>query len=64
MSSRRSLLLDLARVMIKQAKLLKHQGLIAEARSIALRAIELNHLGHAAMRAQPVEIASLSRRRG
>jgi len=56
MSSRSSLILDLARVMIKQAKLLKAQGLFAEARAIARRAIELNHVGHASERLQPVPV--------
>ena len=56
MSSRSSLILDLARVMIKQAKMLKAQGLFAEARAIARRAVELNHVGHASERLQPVPV--------
>ena len=56
MSSRSSMILDLARVMIKQAKMLKAQGLFAEARAIARRAIELNHVGHATERLQPVPV--------
>lgn len=56
MSSRSSLILDLARVMIKQAKMLKAQGLFAEARAIASRAIELNQVGHASQRLQPVPV--------
>jgi hypothetical protein len=60
MSTGPTLLLDLARLMIKQAKFLKNQGLMVEARSIARRAIELNHYGHASLRAVPVPI---SRRR-
>jgi hypothetical protein len=57
MPSRPTLLLDLARIMIKQAKLLKAQGLLAEARGIARRAIELNHIGHASLRTQPVRVS-------
>jgi hypothetical protein len=62
MSSRPTLLLDLARLMIKQAKLLKSQGLFAEARSIARRAIELNHVGHASARLEPVPVRTRRRR--
>lgn len=62
MSSRPSLVLDLARAMIKQAKMLKHQGLIAEARAIARRAVELNHMGHASQRLQPVPVRTRQRR--
>lgn len=62
MSSRPTLLLDLARLMIKQAKLLKAQGLMAEARAIARRAIELNHVGHASERLQPVPVRVKRRR--
>lgn len=62
MSSRHSLVLDLARLMIKQAKLLKSQGFFAEARSIASRAMELNHMGHASRRLQPVPIRVKNRR--
>ena len=62
MSSRSSLVLDLARIMIKQAKLLKSQGLFAEARSIARRALELNHVGHASQRLQPIPIRVKNRR--
>lgn len=56
MSTRTNLLLDLARIMIKQAKLLKASGLMTEARSIARRAIEFNHAGHASMRLQPIPV--------
>ena len=62
MSSRSTLLLDLARIMIKQAKLLKSQGLFAEARAIARRAVELNHVGHASQRLQPIPIRTSRRR--
>lgn len=63
MSTRSNLLLDLARVMIKQAKLLKAQGLLSEARAMARRAIEFDHAGHAAARLQPVPVRIKSRRR-
>ena len=61
MSTRPNLLLDLARIMIKQAKLLKAQGLFSEARGMARRAIELNHVGHASMRLQPVPVKTRRR---
>lgn len=63
MSNRSNMLLDLARVMIKQAKLLKAQGLLAEARAVARRAIEFDHAGHAAMHLQPVPVRVKSRSR-
>lgn len=63
MSTRSNMLLDLARVMIKQAKLLKAQGLLAEARAVARRAIEFDHAGHAAMRLQPVPVRAKNNRR-
>ena len=55
--------LDLARMMIKQAKLLKGAGLIAEAKGLARRAIEINMIGHHArrMQAQPVRITNRRR---
>lgn len=62
MSRRPTLVLDLARIMIKQAKLLKAQGLLAEARSIARRAIELNQMGHASQRLQPIPVRAKYRR--
>ncbi|QKV17687.1 hypothetical protein [Oricola thermophila] len=61
MSTRSNLLLDLARMMIKQARLLKAQGLLAEARAMARRAIELDHAGHAAARLQPIPVKSRHR---
>ncbi|MEQ8401328.1 MAG: hypothetical protein RIB53_05685 [Roseitalea porphyridii] len=59
MTVRSNKALDLARMMIKQAKLLKGAGLIAEAKALARRAIEINAIGHQATRlqAQPVRIA-------
>ena len=56
MSTRPHFLLDLARIMIKQAKLLKSQGLFSEARGMARRAIEINQIGHASMRVRPVRV--------
>ena len=61
MSTRPNLLLDLARVMIKQAKLLKAQGFMAEARSLARRAIELDQIGHASLRLQPIPVKARRR---
>lgn len=46
--------LDLARMMIKQAKLLKNAGLMVEARELARRAMALNALGHNAEELVPV----------
>ena len=63
MSTRPTFFLDLARIMIKQAKLLKSQGLLSEARGMARRAIELNHIGHASLRAEPVRVRSNNPRR-
>jgi len=59
MTVRSNKALDLARMMITQAKLLKGSGLIAEAKALARRAIEINAIGHQATRlqAQPVRIA-------
>ena len=46
--------LDLARMMIKQAKLLKNAGLMVEARELARRAMALNALGRNAEELVPV----------
>lgn len=62
MQTRHNLLFDLARVMIKQARLLKAQGMFAEARAAALRAIDLNSAGHASARLQPVRVRARQRR--
>lgn len=56
MTNRMNKALDLARMMIKQAKLLKKAGLVSEARALAVRAIELNALGHSARRLQPIPV--------
>jgi len=63
MTARTNKALDMARMMIKQAKLLKGAGLIAEASDLAKRAIAINTLGHEnlRMRAQPVPIADRRR---
>lgn len=47
---RSNTLLDMARMMVKQARMLKSAGLVREARQLARRAIEMNTLGHAQMR--------------
>ena len=49
-------LLDLARMMVKQAIMLKRSGLVREARDVARRAIEINALGHRQMQPKPVKI--------
>ena len=58
MTARSNTALDLARMMIKQAKMLKGVGLVAEAKALARRAIEINAIGHQAMQVQaaPVRI--------
>ena len=53
--------LDLARMMIKQAKFLKHAGMVSEARSMARRAWEMNVMAHATAKLQPVPVR-ISRR--
>ncbi len=55
-SNRSNGLLNLARMMVKQAKMLKRSGLLREARDVARRAIEINALGHRELRARPVKI--------
>lgn len=50
---------DLARMMIKQAKMLKSSGLYAEARALARRALAIKdfaHLYQAQLQPQPVRI--------
>ncbi len=54
MTTKTDTVLDLARMMIKQAKLLKNAGLMVEARQLARRAIALNTLGHNAGELVPV----------
>ncbi|MEO0543186.1 MAG: hypothetical protein AAFY99_05145 [Pseudomonadota bacterium] len=57
MFSRTNKAMDLARMMIKQAKLLKAAGLTSEARRLAQRAIEMNTMGHSSERAlQPIPV--------
>ena len=56
MSSRTNKAMDLARMMIKQAKLLKEAGLTSEARRLARRSIEMNSMGHSAARLQPIPV--------
>ena len=55
--------IDLARMMIKQAKLLKGAGLVAEARDLAKRAMEMNTLGHAALKLEVIPVRVDGRRR-
>ncbi|MEL6819968.1 MAG: hypothetical protein AAFP80_15080 [Pseudomonadota bacterium] len=57
MFSRTNKAMDLARMMIKQAKLLKEAGLTSEARRLARRAIEMNTMAHSSKRAlQPIPV--------
>ncbi len=49
-------LLDLARMMVKQAIMLKHTGLKRDALALARRAIKINTLGHAQLKMQPVRV--------
>ncbi|MEO1703594.1 MAG: hypothetical protein AAFR71_16230 [Pseudomonadota bacterium] len=59
MFSRTNKAMDLARMMIKQAKLLKKAGLTSEARRLAERAIDMNAMAHTSERAMqlvPVRI--------
>lgn len=55
--------LDLARMMIKQAKILRGAGFLADARELARRAVEINAVGHRtiALQPEPVRI-TVSRR--
>ncbi len=48
--------LDLARMMIKQAKFLKRAGMVSEARSMARRAWEMNVMAHATAKLEPVPV--------
>lgn len=54
--TRSNRLLELARMMVKQAIMLKRSGLVREARLLAQRAIEINARGHREMRARPARI--------
>ena len=54
--TRKNKALDLARMMIKQAKFLKRAGMVAEARSMARRAWEMNVMAHATAKLEPVPV--------
>ena len=56
MNNRPNTALELARMMIKQAKMLKKAGLIDEARELARRATDWHAFGHTAARPVPVRI--------
>lgn len=60
MTSRTNKALELAHMMIKQAKMLKSAGLLAEARGLARRALAFKSMGHNydRMQYQPVRISS------
>ncbi len=49
-------LLELARMMVKQAIMLKRTGLKRDAIALARRAIEINTLGHAQMKLKPIRV--------
>lgn len=59
---RSNTLLDLARMMIKQAKMLRDAGLVQEARDLAQRAMMLDSCGWASRAPQPVRIPVRNRR--
>ena len=56
MTHRTNTALDLARMMIRQARMLKKAGLAAEARALARRALDWHAMGHMAARPVPVRI--------
>jgi hypothetical protein len=49
-------LLELARMMVKQAIMLRRTGLKRDAIALARRAIEINTLGHAQLKPKPVKL--------
>lgn len=55
-------LLDLARMMIKQARILRDAGLATEARALAARALAVNADGWAQRSAAPVPVRVKARR--
>lgn len=64
MTPRTNKAMDLAAMMIKQAKMLKSAGLIAEARGLARRALAFKDMGHtyARLQAKPVPVRITHRR--
>lgn len=56
------LLLDLARMMIKQAKILREAGLAEEARNLARKAIMFDAAGWQARTLDPVPVRTETRR--
>ncbi|WP_029031913.1 hypothetical protein [Salinarimonas rosea] len=56
-------LLDLARVMVKQARILRDEGFTGRAAEVARRAIALDRLGWTLMRPQPAPVRILASRR-
>ncbi|MGP9819832.1 hypothetical protein ACTZWW_07435 [Salinarimonas sp. NSM] len=56
-------LLDLARVMVKQARILRDEGFTARATEVARRAIALDRLGWTLMRPQPAPVRIVASRR-
>jgi len=62
MTDRSQTLFQLARMMIKQARMLRDAGLVAEARALAKRAIAMDSCGWAARSPQPVPVRIRQRR--
>ncbi|MDZ7824376.1 MAG: hypothetical protein U5K75_10310 [Ahrensia sp.] len=55
--------LELARMMIKQAKLLKSAGMAIEARAMARRAWDMNVMAHGTESLVPIPVRVTARRR-
>ncbi len=51
-----NVLIDLSRMMIKQARMLRDAGLVADAKALAQRAIMLDSCGWAARSLEPVRV--------
>lgn len=56
-------LLDLARVMVKQARILRDDGFSARAQEVARRAIALDRLGWTLLRPEPAPVRIVASRR-
>lgn len=61
MANRADDLPSLARLMMRQAQLLKRRGLLSEARGMARRASELNHMAHARLQELRVPVRNQPR---
>ncbi|GGK49363.1 hypothetical protein [Salinarimonas ramus] len=56
-------LLDLARVMVKQARILRDDGFTARAREVARRAIAIDRLAWTMLRPEPAPVRIVASRR-